>query len=489
MQTLKFTLIALLACCLFSESTTAHGDDTINFSKGRIAISHDGNNYDKDDYVAAAMNLALIQATGLNDKLVYFDHSCHLKNKKRQYKEMLESVNEGAKRFNIDPAKIFDCQEQLDEAIKKFKTEAEKSKADDPLWFCIGGPMEVPWQCINAVDPAKRKFIYCISHSSPFNETHVSPPKMTHTWDDIDALGVVTIRIKNQNKTDWNTNKKNVYWMRDSDNPNLQWLHSRNAKSTYDTSDSGMLWWVITGGQDGGNENAGWKEYKPVLEKLKFDASEKSEKPAATSYAVEKNGLVILEAEETASDLDQWVKKTDRLKSPYTGPGYLEFTGNKTSSGPPRSPLEYTFKINNAGFYYIHLHCARETVDGRKDVANDCYIRVEGDFEAGPKVGKSQGDHAPLETLQKDTKFFGGDDNSFTWATGNRLDLGGHKNKRVALYRFKAGSTYKLVVSGRSQKYKLNRIVFRHESVNSKLAQDLRLPNSPQIEAKKSKRK
>ena len=124
------------------------------------------------------MNLALLEGLGLKDKLVYFDHSCHLKNDARQYEKMQESVNGAIKRFNIDPAKVFDIQTQQAQAIAKFKEEAEKSSAKNPLWFCCAGPMEMPWRCINAVDPAYRPFINCISHSSPFNEKHVSPSKM-----------------------------------------------------------------------------------------------------------------------------------------------------------------------------------------------------------------------------------------------------------------------------------------------------------------------
>ena len=321
--------------------------------------------------------------------------------------------------------------------------------------------MEVPWRCISAVAPAKRKFIYCISHSSPFNERHVSPPKMTHTWDDVKELGVVATRILNQNKTEWNTKKKNVFWMRDSDNPNLQWLHSRNAKKSYDTSDSGMLWWVMTGAQNGGNERGGWAQYKPVLESIKYTAP----KTAVDSSDNQGDGLVVIEAEDTSSDLGEWIKKKDGLKNAPRGSGYLEFTGNNPRSGPPQSPLEYSFKIKQEGLYRIHLRCARETVGDRKDVANDCYIRVEGDYEQGENVGATHGDDAPLKTLQSDTKFFGGDHNSLVWATANRLDLGAHRNKRVAVYRFKAGQTYKLVVSGRSQKFKLDTIVFRHVSI------------------------
>lgn len=471
--------LALLVAVMAGQSGAA-----IRFPGGRIAISHDGNNYDKDDYVASAMNLALVAGLGMEDKLVHFDHSCHLKNDSRQYEKMQGSVNGAIDRFGLNPARSFDVQTQLDEAIANFKKEAEKSSADNPLWFCCGGPMEVPWRCINAVDPAYRPFINCISHSSPFNERHVSPPEMTHDWDDVAALGVVVIRIRNQNHTDWNTQKDNVTWMRDSKNPDLQWLYSINAKGTYDTSDSGMLWWVVTGATHGGDQNAGWEDYKPVLESLEYADPQKTamgERYTAASYYVESNGLVVMEAENTRSDLDLWIKKDSGLENAHSGTGYLEFTGNNTSSGPAKSPLEYSFKITQSGLYNIQLYCARETVGERKDVANDCYIRVEGKYGQGPKVGSSHGDDAPLSTLQKDTKFFGGNHNTLVWATGNRLDLGGHKNKRVALYDFVAGETYKLVVSGRSQKYKLDRIVFRRTSVDAETAQSTSQPESQRI--------
>lgn len=261
----------LVGGILLSLSTSAQYKNIVNYPGGRIAISHDGNNYDKDDYVSAAMNLALLEGTGLKSKLVHFDYSCHIgKNLPEQYNEMLESVKGAAQRFNINTSKIFDVQVQLDEAIANFKAEAEKSTRANPLWFCIGGPMEVPWRLINAVDPEKRQYIYCISHSSPFNEEHVFGPEMTHTWSDIKALGVKTIRIVNQNTTPWNTKKENVQWLRDSDNPKLRWLYSRNAKKTYDSSDSGMLWWVITGAEKNGNENGGWQDYKPVLEAISY---------------------------------------------------------------------------------------------------------------------------------------------------------------------------------------------------------------------------
>ncbi|MEM6278176.1 MAG: hypothetical protein AAF733_01765 [Verrucomicrobiota bacterium] len=184
---------------------------------------------------------------------------------------------------------------------------------------------------------------------------------------------------------------------------------------------------------------------------------------SAGEIAEEENGLVAIEIESTDSPLGNWEKKTDL--SGFSGESYLEFTGNTPTNGPADSPLAYRFSVERGGLYYFHLHCARETVGKRTDLANDAYIRLEGDFDAGPNPGDKHGMDAPLDMLKQDTKFFGGDDNLFVWASGNRLDPGGHNNKRVAVYHLKAGETYTLIVSGRSQLFKADCFVFRHESL------------------------
>lgn len=200
----------------------------------------------------------------------------------------------------------------------------------------------------------------------------------------------------------------------------------------------------------------------------------------ANEAYVERAGLVVIEAENTPSPLGQWQRK-DAI-SGYTGSGYLDFAGNDYLTGPANSPLRYRFKISKPGLYYLHLLCARETrvIKGetRKDVANDCYVRIEGDFGAGPNPGNQHGDNAPLSLLKKDTKFFGGKDQAFVWVAGNHLDPGGHNNKRVAVYRFKTQGVYTMVVSGRSKGFKLDRIVFRHQSVPAKTAQDREVPET-----------
>ena len=59
--------------------------------------------------------------------------------------------------------------------------------------------------------------------------------------------------------------------------------------------------------------------------------------------------------------------------------------------------------------------------------------------------------------LRQNTKFFGGSDTGWGWAT--QLDLGGHTNKRIARYVLREGQTYALAVSGRSQRFNIDRII------------------------------
>jgi len=201
----------------------------------------------------------------------------------------------------------------------------------------------------------------------------------------------------------------------------------------------------------------------------------------------ESGGLVVMEMENTSSPLGEWQEESSL--SGHTGDGYLRFLGNTFETGPAKSPLEFEFKINQAGLYYLHLRCAKETHDGRTDVANDCYVRVEGDYSAGPGPHDGHGDNASLSLLKNDTKYFGGATNTWKWENGRNssggagnLDPGGHSNKRVAVYDFKAGETYTLVVSGRSKFFRIDRLVFRHASTASSVAQNLSAAESELME-------
>ena len=167
----------------------------------------------------------------------------------------------------------------------------------------------------------------------------------------------------------------------------------------------------------------------------------------------EMDGTVIMEMEGTTSPMGKWVQRTSL--EPFSGRCYLEFMGNNEGFGPADSPLKYTFKINSDGNYWISIRSHKRLTgdDGkmaRADMCNDCYLRVEGDYRSGnPKLS--------LEQLRKDAKFWGGsaDLEWSNWA--NRLV---HDDDiQEARYQFKAGKVYTIVISGRAQRFSLDRIV------------------------------
>ncbi|MFK7852219.1 MAG: hypothetical protein AB8D78_14680 [Akkermansiaceae bacterium] len=179
--------------------------------------------------------------------------------------------------------------------------------------------------------------------------------------------------------------------------------------------------------------------------------------PLAEADFTEKGGIVAMEAESTDSRLGKWKKKQD--VEDFRGECHLEFTGNKTENGPPKSPLKYSFRIHKGGVYRLTLRARKRLETAREDISNDCYVAVDGDFEAGGG--------APLKVLKEDTKMFGGKPTSWGWC--DLLDV--KHNKFPALYRFKEGEVYELTISGRSKNFNLDRIIFIHEGKNYKKVQ------------------
>jgi hypothetical protein len=186
----------------------------------------------------------------------------------------------------------------------------------------------------------------------------------------------------------------------------------------------------------------------------------------------ESNGILVMEAERTSSSLgtgtDRWETHTPGETNYVDGAAneaHIEFQGNGSNGGTPKTPLTYNFKINQGGFYYLHLR-ARARLDGAEpDKNNDCYVKVGGDsFGAGPNAGNTHMNDAPLSLLTNDTKMYGGSPTTWGWA--NLLDAGGTTNKRYPVYNFTSGGEYTLTISGRSIKFNIDRIVFRRSTVD-----------------------
>ncbi len=226
----------------------------------RVAIVADGNQHDKDDFVATPMAIALMAKAGVGSKLVHVQYNCHLgDNNSAWAKTMVTNVNGAKKRFGVS-ASSYDDQTSLSSATKSLKNAINASSATDRLYIAAGGPMETVWQGINASQSAKRQYVTCVSHSS-WNEKHADTNQMKHTWTDVKSSGVKTTEIGDQNQTSFELPTKDWTWLKNLGGDYL-WLYNTNDKKTFDASDAGMTWYIITGR---GDAKASMADIKTIL--------------------------------------------------------------------------------------------------------------------------------------------------------------------------------------------------------------------------------
>ena len=194
------------------------------------------------------------------------------------------------------------------------------------------------------------------------------------------------------------------------------------------------------------------------------------------------DGLVVIESESTQSDLGLWVAR--KTCDGFTGAGHLEFTGNRAAGGSPLSPLTYLLTVDRDGVYGLTIRGHKQLVgdNGKKsrgDHCNDCYVRLEGDYEAAGVI--------PKTVLSQDTKVYIQGRDIVSWGWTKNLDFRDPEDRkhkrRVPLYNLKANEVYKMTISGRSQRFNMDRIVLYHESV------DVEEATNPQAEASETVRR
>jgi CubicO group peptidase (beta-lactamase class C family) len=228
--------------------------------RGRIAYSCDGNHNDPDDWAASPVGLAILAEAGLKDRLVHFDYNSILPQNDAEFeRQHAASVLGAAERYGYDRARFHDCRQQLDQAVASIARAINESSAENPLWFIIAGPMEVPYRGILQSDPAKRRFVYCVSHSR-WNDGFSPRYTFSHTKRSVIELDVNWAQIRDQNRllslSPYNRTAKpeefaGFFWMRDSTDPKVRFLWERMlASQRPDPSDAGMAWFVATGDED-----------------------------------------------------------------------------------------------------------------------------------------------------------------------------------------------------------------------------------------------
>ncbi|MBB6430823.1 PEP-CTERM sorting domain-containing protein [Algisphaera agarilytica] len=170
----------------------------------------------------------------------------------------------------------------------------------------------------------------------------------------------------------------------------------------------------------------------------------------------ESGGVVVMEMESTESPLGQWGFIGHDADSTYPtgalGTGHLEYQG-PNSYGSPGSRLQYQFKINQSGNYTLWFRAHKRLLGNEPDKNNDAYVKLEGDFTSGnPEV--------PTWPLKRDTKLYGGKEDG--WGLASRLDGNGVHHK-APIYNLTAGEIYTMSISGRSNRFNVDRIILTHE--------------------------
>lgn len=274
----SYCLLIVLIISVVANGVNAQSWD---YNNNRIAISFDGNSApdhqykwpigDPDDWGATAASLAIIAKLQLQDKLVHCSYNNFIDAPSGPDGENQNKIScdGGIIRWQFDASRFFDVTTQLEEAKTNLAEEMVKSTANDPLYFLHAGLSEFLYQVVEeAIEMdglESLQYVKLVSHSG-FNENETRRDRH-RTWGDVQELCGNRIqyhKIKDQNACGvrdvlWCSGKdfSPWFWMRDHQDESIQWLYSRaQAHDTgkADISDAGMLFWLLTGDENGSPE-------------------------------------------------------------------------------------------------------------------------------------------------------------------------------------------------------------------------------------------
>ncbi len=247
---------------------------------GRLAIVADGNSPDPDDLGGTAVSIALLRASGLEDRLVHYSHSCDLvknqpnisaREERERHALMQSSCDITARRWGgFDDLTFYDAKWQLDETIQDLCKAIHVSTAEDPLWIIEAGEPDVIGMALSATPRDKHQYVKVVTHH-PANDNAGD----LYSWQQILDFGVEEVRIPDQN-THLKVKINEWDWARDHPDARLQqvWLQGKIAevdnvvkfqKGKWDCSDAGMVLYWITGATNGGLEEGSVSDVKTLL--------------------------------------------------------------------------------------------------------------------------------------------------------------------------------------------------------------------------------
>lgn len=251
----------------------------IKAPSGRIAIVADGNSPDPDDLGGTAVSIALLRASGLEDRLVHYSHSCDLirnqriseSAEKERHALMQTSCDVTARRWGgFESLTFLDAKWHKEKTIKDLANAISISTTEDPLWIIEAGEPDIIGFALKASPKEKHQFVKVVTHHSANDDAGDF-----YEWQDILDFGVEEVRIPDQNiklkvkLEDWD-------WAKNHPDPRIQgiWVQGKLAeldnivkfqKGKWDCSDAGMVLFWITGATNGGLKQGNVDDVKSIL--------------------------------------------------------------------------------------------------------------------------------------------------------------------------------------------------------------------------------
>ena len=274
----------LMASPAFSQD---RGDSVVEIRPpaGRLAIVADGNSPDPDDIGALAVMLGLLKGAALQERLVHLSHSCDLDpfsnpgkqtilaaDEKRRQDKLQEVCLQGIEFFGPfkNLAAIHNCRTQQAAAVTDLHDAINASSAVDPLWILEAGEPDIIGYALREAQASKRSFVHVVSHH-PANDNSGD----VFTWQEILDFGVIEHQIGDQN-AGLQTAPGGWDWAKGHAAPEIAWIWNQLdyaeqdgvvtfQTNKFDCSDAGILYWWITGANEGGHHLATPAELKPLL--------------------------------------------------------------------------------------------------------------------------------------------------------------------------------------------------------------------------------
>ncbi|MDG1805501.1 hypothetical protein [Flavicella sp.] len=193
--------------------------------------------------------------------------------------------------------------------------------------------------------------------------------------------------------------------------------------------------------------------------------------------------FLVFEPEITKSDLGEWKyrKKGDAEYFDNTtlapiNEDYLEFEGNSSGGGSPKSPIEIVFTCPKTAKYNLVGRLLQNFPVGESfhdDHSNDIWIQLKGDFTSATSFSTEQ--------LKVPQKYFGrGVNGSLPRSLGVMTTLEIDHVKGLASYNLIKDEEYTLIISGRSKNACIDYLSFYDSSLG--LQQLLGYKKDPAVE-------